>query len=49
MLVLRIENEGTYLCETRPVVTTDEVDMTFLPATSAASKTLSAYHRQKKF
>ena len=28
------------------MVTTDEVDMTFLPATSAASKTLSADQRK---
>lgn len=31
-----------YLCETSPVVTTEVVDMTFLPATSTASQTLAA-------
>lgn len=41
------QSEGTYLCETSPVVTTDEVDMTFFPATSTASHTLSAQQHIK--
>lgn len=36
-----------YLSETSPVVTTDVVDMTFLPATSTASQTLSANAHKK--
>lgn len=41
-----------YLCETSPVVTTEVVDMTFFPATSTASQTLSVHnktHRQKEW
>lgn len=37
-----------YLCETKSVVTVDVVDITFLPATSRASQTLSAYNNQKR-
>lgn len=34
-----------YLCETSSVVTTAVVDMTFFPAISAASQTLSAHKK----
>ena len=46
--IMFIYGKWTYLCETSPVVTTDEVDITFLPATSTASQTLSAEAHTKR-
>lgn len=37
-----------YLCETSPVVTTDEVDKTFFPATSIASHTFTAQAHERQ-
>ena len=48
MMMMQVQHQlycqiKNYLCETSPVMTTEVVDMTFLPATSTTSQTLHAY------